>query len=237
MAVAASWWTSGTFWSAVIALAVGLLGAAIAWIGPRRGRRRLHYGTISETRLLPRHGLSEEVRSNLVLLHRGQPVGGDPYVVEIVLRGMGNRDIPSSSFDQGKPLRIHLGVPIIEQLQVNEDSKSAIPTPPIRAGDKSVEIGPGLVGRRQRISVSLLVDGRPHLRAESPLPDIAVIKVDSPDATPSAIPKYIKYLAIAFVLFYLLSQPSNAAAVINNVFVLLGDSGDALAKWINSLGK
>src|SRR5918992_118066 len=145
MAVAGSWWASSTFWTAasvLVALVIGAATIAVARRGPLP-RRRLHFGVISQTRLLPPHeGVSEEVRSNLALLHRGHAVA-DPHVVEIVLRGMGNRDIPSSAFDEGKPLRIHLGVQIIEQLQINDDPKSAIPTLPIRARDKTVEFGPG----------------------------------------------------------------------------------------------
>ncbi|HEY7488923.1 MAG TPA: hypothetical protein VH912_31075 [Streptosporangiaceae bacterium] len=48
--------------------------------------------------------------------------------------------------------------------------------------------------------------------------------------------KYLKYGAIAFVLFYLLSQPANAANVVNNAFSLLGDAGTSLAQFVNALG-
>ena len=39
--------------------------------------------------------------------------------------------------------------------------------------------------------------------------------------------KNVRYLAIAFVIFYLLSQPRNAAAVVNNAFSAVGDAGHA----------
>ena len=48
--------------------------------------------------------------------------------------------------------------------------------------------------------------------------------------------KNMKYVAIAFVLFYLLSQPTNAANVVNNAFSMLGDAGDSVAQFVNSLG-
>lgn len=48
--------------------------------------------------------------------------------------------------------------------------------------------------------------------------------------------KNMKYVAIAFVLFYLFSQPNNAANVVNNAFSLLGDAGNALAQFVNGLG-
>lgn len=48
--------------------------------------------------------------------------------------------------------------------------------------------------------------------------------------------KNLRYVAIAFVIFYLLSQPRNAADVVNNAFSQLGRAGDSLAQFVNSLG-
>lgn len=48
--------------------------------------------------------------------------------------------------------------------------------------------------------------------------------------------KNLRYVAIAFVLFYLLSQPTNAAGVVNNAFSMLGDAGNSLAAFVNALG-
>jgi hypothetical protein len=48
--------------------------------------------------------------------------------------------------------------------------------------------------------------------------------------------KNMKYVAIAFVLFYLFSQPGNAANVVNNAFSMLGDAGNSLAQFVNALG-
>jgi hypothetical protein len=51
-----------------------------------------------------------------------------------------------------------------------------------------------------------------------------------------AMKRNLKYVAIAFVVFYLFSQPNNAARVVNNAFSLLGSAGDSLAQFVNSLG-
>ena len=45
-----------------------------------------------------------------------------------------------------------------------------------------------------------------------------------------------KYIAIAFVLFYLLSQPQHAANVVNNAFNMLGSAGNSLSAFVNALG-
>jgi hypothetical protein len=48
--------------------------------------------------------------------------------------------------------------------------------------------------------------------------------------------KNMKYVIIAFLLFYLLSQPGEAAQAVNNAFGMLGDAGDSLATFVNGLG-
>lgn len=48
--------------------------------------------------------------------------------------------------------------------------------------------------------------------------------------------KNLRYVAIAFLIFYLLSQPANAAEVVNNIIAALGDAGDSLARFVNNIG-
>jgi hypothetical protein len=49
--------------------------------------------------------------------------------------------------------------------------------------------------------------------------------------------KNMRYVAIAFVIFYLLSSPTDAAGVVNNAFSQLGNAGNQLAAFVNALGK
>ncbi len=49
--------------------------------------------------------------------------------------------------------------------------------------------------------------------------------------------KNLKYVAIAFVVFYLLSQPTNAAHAVNNAFGQLKTAGNSLGQFVNQLGK
>ncbi|WP_242906756.1 hypothetical protein [Actinomadura terrae] len=48
--------------------------------------------------------------------------------------------------------------------------------------------------------------------------------------------KNLRYVAIAFVIFYLLSSPQDAAGVVNNAFSQLGTAGDQLSSFVNNLG-
>ncbi|GAA1549703.1 hypothetical protein GCM10009678_35620 [Actinomadura kijaniata] len=48
--------------------------------------------------------------------------------------------------------------------------------------------------------------------------------------------KNLRYVAIAFVIFYLLTSPRAAAGVVNNAFDQLGRAGEQLATFVNTLG-
>lgn len=48
--------------------------------------------------------------------------------------------------------------------------------------------------------------------------------------------KYLRWAAIAFVIFYLLSQPHGAARAVNNVIDGLAGAGDSLATFVNEVG-
>ncbi|WP_170026504.1 hypothetical protein [Actinomadura oligospora] len=48
--------------------------------------------------------------------------------------------------------------------------------------------------------------------------------------------KNFRYVAIAFVIFYLLSSPTAAAHVVNNAFSQLGRAGSQLSSFVNALG-
>ena len=47
----------------------------------------------------------------------------------------------------------------------------------------------------------------------------------------------LQWIAIAFVVFYLLKDPNGAAGTVNNLFGKLGDAGDSLGQFVNHLGK
>ncbi len=47
--------------------------------------------------------------------------------------------------------------------------------------------------------------------------------------------KIITWAIVIFLAFYLLTQPSGAAHVINNLLTFLKDAGNSLATFVNSL--
>jgi hypothetical protein len=48
--------------------------------------------------------------------------------------------------------------------------------------------------------------------------------------------KHVKRVGIAFIIFYLLTPPRDAANVVNNAFDQLGNAGNQLASFVNALG-
>ncbi|WP_019631540.1 hypothetical protein [Actinomadura atramentaria] len=48
--------------------------------------------------------------------------------------------------------------------------------------------------------------------------------------------KYARWVAIAFVIFYLLSSPRAAAGVVNNAFSQLANAGEQVGTFVTSLG-
>ncbi|WP_147312425.1 hypothetical protein [Thermomonospora umbrina] len=134
-------------------------------------KRRLMYWRRSVTPLLT---APAGVRGDVELRHKGR-VLERPYAVDVILAGRGRRDVPSSAFDGG-PLRLDVGAPIVEVLQVIDDPKCSTPTPRVRVDGSALLVGPDLIGRRQRIVFSLLVEDRPTLTCRSPLIDVPVGK-------------------------------------------------------------
>ncbi|WP_018657746.1 hypothetical protein [Actinomadura flavalba] len=47
--------------------------------------------------------------------------------------------------------------------------------------------------------------------------------------------KNLRYVAIAFVIFYLLSSPNSAANVVNNAIDQLGNAGGQLSAFVTAI--
>ncbi|WP_433236338.1 hypothetical protein [Actinomadura nitritigenes] len=172
--VAGSWYNSGTFWTGagvVVALLVGIATVAVTYL-TRFARQRLECSLRTVAPLLT---APDAVRDELEVLHRGVKLE-HPYMAEVVLAGSGRRDIPRADFDNGDPIRLDLGTPIVKLLRVQAtDSASATPAPPVRVDGTALLVGPALIGRRQRIVLNALVKGElAGLRCEAPLPNARV---------------------------------------------------------------
>ncbi|MGO9194827.1 MAG: hypothetical protein ACLP8X_41115 [Streptosporangiaceae bacterium] len=133
-------------------------------------RRLLVCGIALDTPLL-----SGETRgiepSDLSLAYRHQMLR-DPHVVSLVLENRSRSDIPSSDFDQGKPLLFDVGVPIMALLSIEGLQADLLERPHINGSH--IEVGPTLILRRQMIRFNMLTDGRPSLTWRSLLINVEV---------------------------------------------------------------
>jgi hypothetical protein len=184
MNIVVKWYASGTFWTAagvVVAVLVGVAGALVAYtVG--FPRRRLLYGMPVAAAMLT---APSGVRGDLELHHRDTVLTA-PHVLEIRLVSRGRKDIPSSAYDSGKPLRLDVGARIVEVLQTTSDPPS-IPAPSVTVDGTSLMIGPGLISKRQKITFTVLTDGeRPNLTCQSTLIDVQVRQQDSDDLQPAS---------------------------------------------------
>jgi hypothetical protein len=174
------WYASETFWAATavgVALLIGVPTFLVTWVP----RQRLYYWAPPATPLL-----APDTRgiADLEIRHGGRQLA-DPYLLEVTLRARGRRDIPSSAFDQGRPLVFDLGARIVKVLQVRWSPTSSL-APPVAIEGSALKVGPELVGRRQITTISVLVDGgRPHLVCTQPvLAQVSLIPRDPQDRLP-----------------------------------------------------
>ncbi|MEU8304969.1 hypothetical protein AB0C84_15550 [Actinomadura sp. NPDC048955] len=210
MATAGAWYSSGTFWTgagAATTLVVGIATVAVTYL-TRFARQRLIYGLRTVAPLLT---APAGVRDELELRHRGVKME-HPFVAEVLLAGRGRRDVPRAAFDNGEPIRLDLGVRVVELLRVAvTDSASATPTPPVRFEGTALLVGPALIGRRQSILLTCLLEDEPStVSCSAPLPNARVTRARTRDLDPllrgeiKIMMFAVPVLACVFVFLFLL---------------------------------
>ncbi|WP_405814732.1 hypothetical protein OG241_09005 [Streptomyces sp. NBC_01390] len=82
-------------------------------------------------------------------------------VVSLRLENTGRRDISSAQFDQGDPLHIVLGLPVVELVSMAAEPPGALGLRPGSWDNDGMTIRPGRLGAGEAITYTLLVDGDP----------------------------------------------------------------------------
>ncbi len=174
------WYTSGTFWAAaavVVGIIVGGLTLLVTYLVGTTGRK-LIYGMPTAT---PLPAVPPGVSSDIEVRH-GERVLVNPQVLEVRLKSGGRKDIRSSDFDGGKPLRLDIGIPIVSLLGWTMDPEGASTGPDVWVRGSGLEIDPSLIPRHQVFTFHLLADGeKPCLTCECPLSDVKVYYLHYPD--------------------------------------------------------
>jgi hypothetical protein len=175
---------SGTFWAGAGTI-VGVLSiVAVVWVTWRAAnpKRRLWYSMPVVTPLVRRgKGLTRELK-----ITYGDDQLASPYTVNVQFVSRGRLDIPRSAFDGDLPMQLDVGAPIIEVLNITTSRDR--PIPPIKVDSSKLFIGPSLIGRREKIVISLLVDGDPQLNplAQS-LENVDIRQGDPAEAWPGVM--------------------------------------------------
>ena len=124
----------------------------------RADRRRLTISALPAAPLLTSHSKG---LANLQLTWNGTPLT-DAHIVTFILDNYGRATIDSSSYDRGRPIRLNLGVPVVEIMKVALRPKSASEFVH-DLGTNAVCLGPDVLKPSQRLVVQTLVAGEPEL--------------------------------------------------------------------------
>jgi hypothetical protein len=182
-------YTSGTFWAfaGVVAVVLSTVVLALVTLRAANPRRPVLYWTGDTTPLLDKHANLPQLKVSMRLRssrRRWNPYGQalkSPHIVKVGLISKGRTDITPASFG-GSPLRLDVGAPVVEFLSV-----ATVPgdrqVPRVRADGTTLLVEPVLIGKRESINISMLVDG------ESPVlsrPQQLLIDVDIRQWDPGA---------------------------------------------------
>jgi uncharacterized membrane protein len=164
-----AWYASGTVFAAagvLVALVALTVSAALTLYSLPHGR--LVYGLLSAESLLPAATLA----SDLQISYKDQ-ILDDPQLLVVQLANEGGRDIPTSSFDDGRPLIFDLNVEIVAVLRNALGRNSAAIK--IEYEGSRLKIGPNLIRRGDVIQLAILASGhRAYLTVQSPLIEVSV---------------------------------------------------------------
>jgi hypothetical protein len=203
---------AGTFWVTTAGVAISLgVGLFTAWISLKSApKRRLFYRMSDPVALLT----PESGKQGLQVRQGSQPLS-DPRLAEVTLQSSGRQSIDSSMFDQGRPLVLHLGAPIVKVLKVDSSPpEQAIPD--YQQSGSTLEVGPSVLAARQKITFSVLVDGQPNLVLISHLSNVSIRRQYI--STEQIVRRRIGYTALAatvaaFTIFIAYTQLTTRASV------------------------
>jgi hypothetical protein len=100
-------------------------------------------------------------------------------ILTICLRGRGRKDVSSAAFDSAAPIAIKVGGPIVELIgkPVSFPPERSVPKAEVVGG--RLEIGPGLIGRSQLLTYTVLADvPTPRVTVEGSLIDVRISRRD-----------------------------------------------------------
>ncbi|MCP2250221.1 hypothetical protein LX86_009012 [Lentzea aerocolonigenes] len=160
---------------AALGVLVALAGAFFAWRALFPPRRRL---TVTEQSVVSMLSNASHEMTGVEVTRGGQKLV-DPHIVSVTVNNAGRHAVTSDHFDQGRPVVIDLGVPVIEVIKSCYGGKSGFVDVRCSVNGTAVALGPDLLPRKSELVVQVLTSGRPKLTSvDHRLVDTAVQVVD-----------------------------------------------------------
>lgn len=167
----------GTAWTAlgvVVAVVIGIVTVVIQLFSHRRQnpKRRLNYNYTLIPMVFLKTPASREVTVKV-----GDKVLAEPYFLTFTIESVSRVDIPSASFDDGKPLEFDLGGAVVHKVIEELNGGVAVNTT-----EASLQVAPQLIGREATTIVAIIVDGKPRPKPpRKVLLDVDVVEFDRSD--------------------------------------------------------
>ena len=189
----------------VAGLVLTALGLVAALYYARSGRRRnaLVVAVKSQPMIVER---DTEVGSAISLRY-DDTVVADPHLLTVVLECLGPKDITSADFDQGKPLSIEFGVPMIallrsDGLDVIEDYRAT-----------SIDVRPSLLPKGKSFILSAITDGCPVAGVGAHLIDTDVLD-KKPAAASFLVGTARRLMPYSYTIFVVLGAVTTVVAAL-----------------------
>ncbi|MGP0022302.1 MAG: hypothetical protein ACLPKE_02905 [Streptosporangiaceae bacterium] len=131
-------------------------------------------------------------------------------MASIRVKSRSRRDIRTTDFENGDPLRFSLGSPVLRTLDTDTGGE-AMPQVPIDTEGSAVLVGPGLIKKGQVISIDLLTDGPVTLTCPSPaLADVTVRRQDEAERL-GLIQRITGWAVAILIVVWIVADPTAAA--------------------------
>jgi hypothetical protein len=220
-----------TIFSLITAMVIAFMALLAFWRPAPFTRLRMVYKLEASAPLIHE---AAPLSSKLTVNYERKPIAR-PHIVHISVTNIGKRDVPSTAFDQQLPLRIDLDAEIVAILDATP-RPSTVSKPEASARGTELSIGPSLIPNHVTLDFLLLVDGSCNaLTHKSSLNDVELRQIVLVQRIRSEVKTVAGWVAIAFVVWWIIQQPADAAHLVHNVGEFFNEAATSLARFISSI--
>ncbi|MFI7455646.1 hypothetical protein ACIBQX_49875 [Nonomuraea sp. NPDC049714] len=140
-----------------------------------------------------------------------------PVITILTITQTGWNDIPSSDFDQGRPIEISSSAPIVQVVDASPDKSPLGRSLTFSSGQ--ITLGPELVRRGTEVELAILTDAEPEFGFDQHILNCRLKRATSAPRDPQLMQakRVITYAIVAFVVFYLVTWSAEVATAVNEM--------------------